>query len=127
MADLAVSGQIRFELRHYPFGRDEAFEAVEAVECAGDQGYWWAMHDKLMTNGADPARFEEYARDIGLDVAAFRTCLNKGTYESFAREQAQAAQAEGIGGTPTFLINGQRLELSSWDDVMNAVNKELNR
>jgi protein-disulfide isomerase len=127
LADLAASGEIKFEVRHYPFGREEAFLAVEAVECAGDQGYWWAMHDALMLNGADPAKLEEYARAMGLDVAAFSTCVNEGTYESLAQEQAQSAQAEGIKGTPTFLINGRQLELTAWDDVMKAVNKELNR
>lgn len=127
LAGLAVSGEIRFELRHFPFNREEAFLAVEAVECAGDQGYWWAMHDKLMTGGADPARFEEYAGAIGLDVAEFRACLSAGTYMTFAQEQAQAARAEGIRGTPTFVVNGRVLEIDSWDDVMNAVNKELNR
>jgi len=134
LADLAASGEIRFELRHYPFeiGRDPTtrsvpFLAVEWVECAGDQGYWWAMHGMLMESGADPAKLEEYAGAIGLDAAEFKACLNDGKYRSFAQEQTQAAQAEGIRGTPTFVVNGQQLEIDSWDDVLDAVNKELNR
>ena len=47
--------------------------------CAGDQGKYWQMHDRLFQNqnALTPEQLSEHARTLGLDGAAFDTCLNR--------------------------------------------------
>ena len=47
-----ASGQLRYAFRDFPLENvhKEAFKASEAARCAGDQGKYWAMHDRLFAN-----------------------------------------------------------------------------
>ena len=96
----------------------EAFPAAEAAMCAGAQGRFWEMHDRLFatqrewSGQADAAqRFERIAEDLDLDMEAWRDCTaNDRTAPLIIGDAMQAAQAQ-IGGTPTFILNsrhGQR-------------------
>lgn len=63
------------------------------------------MHDRLFANPKplDAATLVGHARQAGLDLAGFETCMQGDTAE---RIRADIAEAErfGITGTPTFLI-----------------------
>ncbi len=96
----------------------EAFGAAEAAMCAGAQGKFWPMHDRLFatqrewSNQPDAAqRFERLAGEMQLDMAAFRDCTaNDRTAPIIVADAMQAAEAR-INGTPTFILNargGQR-------------------
>lgn len=96
----------------------EAFPAAEAAMCAGAQGRFWPMHDRLFAtqrewNGqADAAqRFERLAQELQLDMPAYRDCTaNDRTAPLIVADAMQAAEAR-INGTPTFILNsrnGQR-------------------
>lgn len=129
LADLIASGDVKLEIRHYPL-RAESIWAVEAVECAGDQGYWWAMHGKILENqakGVSTNLMKQYAKELGLDTKAFDQCIDSDKYVPFAKEQKQAAADQGISGTPTFLVNAKPVQLKAWNDVVDAAKKELSR
>jgi protein-disulfide isomerase len=96
----------------------EAFGAAEAAMCAGAQGKFWQMHDRLFatqrewSSQPDAAqRFERLAGELQLDMAAFRDCtVNDRTASIIVADAMQAAEAR-INGTPTFILNargGQR-------------------
>jgi protein-disulfide isomerase len=79
--------------------------AAEAAECAGQQGQFWAMHDRLF---GDPKKLDdsdlaEYARALGLDLSAFATC-RPGSGNAIVRRDVAVAKDLGLKGTPTFLI-----------------------
>lgn len=141
LADLAASGDVRFEVHYYPIFQATG-RAIVAVECAGDQGYWWAMHDRILEDQIEGIRAQKtveeldgllnrYAADLGLDTAAFAQCLasDEKADELLPRviEQYEAGQDLGITGTPTFVLNGKPLSIKAWDDVTEAVREELNR
>ena len=141
LADLAASGDVRFEVHYYPIFQATG-RAIVAVECAGDQGYWWAMHDRILEDQIEGIRAQKtveeldgllnrYAADLGLDTAAFAQCLasDEKADELLPRviEQYEAGQDLGITGTPTFVLNGKPLPIKAWDDVTEAVREELNR
>jgi protein-disulfide isomerase len=123
----AYPGKIRFVYRNYPLSfHENAFMGAEAALCAGDQNAYWQMHDKLfaekdlMNNAQGTAltadQFVKFATDIGLDSAAFQTCLTSEKYKAqvqadidFANSLPTENGEPAVGGTPTFFINGTRL------------------
>ena len=89
-------------LNFHPFAQ----KAAEAAECAGDQGKFWEMHDKLFANQSKLSTNDlpTYAEALGLDVAKFKDCVTAGKFaEDVKRDSAEAAKA-GITGTPTFVL-----------------------
>ena len=106
------SGQVSWTYRPFPLGQihSKAPKEAEAAECAADQGSntaFFAYIDKLYSitpgeNNLDLAQLPVIAKDIGLDVTAFNTCLNSGKYA--AKVQASYAEAIKAGGTGTPFI-----------------------
>ena len=101
--------------KHFPLPfHPNAMPAALAAEAAREQGgpaKFWAMHDKLFANQAalSEATYEQYARELGLDVARFRRDLASPKLRARVEEDAQLAQRIGMNGTPTFVVNGERV------------------
>lgn len=95
-----------------------AYIAAEAAMCAGVQDRFWQMHDRLFAtqrewgNDASPgARFEQLARELRLDMDAYRDCTANDRPSSIIVSDAMQAAEAGIRGTPAFILNarsGQR-------------------
>jgi protein-disulfide isomerase len=88
--------------------------ASEARRQKGNQGFW-AIHDRLLANQATPgglerAALETYARQIGLDMAAFNDALDRRVHAAEVTMDAKAARAVDIDGTPAFVVGGYLLE-----------------
>ncbi len=106
------TGKAKLIYRDFPLSfHANAQKAAEAAECAGEQGKFWEMHDKLYENqqSLSDSSFKTWAAEIGLDSATFDDCLDSGKYASEVAKDAQDGQAEGISGTPSFLVNGQKI------------------
>ena len=105
----AYKGKIRFVHRNFPLSgiHANAFPAAEAANCAGEQGVYWAYHDKLL-NGASlsNAVYEQYAIDLSLDMVKFKDCIATNRYQPLVQEDYDFAANLGIRSTPTFFING---------------------
>ncbi len=105
-------GRVRLVVKDLPLASHAlARPAAEAARCAGDEGHYWAYHDRLFA--AQP-RFERehlvrYAREVGLDAGAFAACLDEHRHAAAVEADARQARALGVTGTPTFLINGRVL------------------
>lgn len=86
--------------------------AALAAECAGRQGAFVAMHDRLFA-GSDSIgirAWSSYAAESGIqDTATFVRCLQGASADSAILRDSLAAAALGIRGTPTFLINERQL------------------
>jgi len=81
-----------------------AFKAAEATRCAGEQGKFWEMHDRLFANQTSLEPAKPHAEAIGLDVAKFEGCLSAGKYaEAIRKDVADGAKA-GVSGTPLFFL-----------------------
>lgn len=111
------TGKVRYIFRNLPNGNShpQSPKAAEASECAGDQGKFWEMHDLLFGKQSEWSGkatavdvFKGYAKSLGLNEATFQSCLDTGLYAALMNENARAAQAVGITGTPAFII-GNRL------------------
>jgi len=102
------TGKARLVYRDFPLGsiHANAQKAAEAAECAGDQGKYFEMHDKIFQGQAalNTNNFKAWAADLGLDTNAFNTCLDSGAKASEVQKDLQDGSSVGIQGTPGFLI-----------------------
>lgn len=81
-----------------------AFKAAEAAHCAGDQGKYWEMHDRLFAHQRQLEPWLPHAKAIDLDVTAFETCLNSGKYTENVRQDMREGRKGGTTGTPSFIL-----------------------
>ena len=105
--DYVESGKVKYVWRDMPLDMHQyAMKAAEAANCAGAQGKFWEMHDRLFANqqALTPADLPKHAEALGLNVGQFQTCLDANRFDAEIKaEMADAAKAN-ITGTPTFLF-----------------------
>jgi protein-disulfide isomerase len=152
----AYPGKIRFVYRNYPLSfHPNAIASAEAALCAGDQHAYWQYHNALFDNYVnlykedqerllDQATYNQFAGDLGLNVATFESCMTSHKYKQLILDDADYANKlptdtvvdengvasieAAVGGTPTFFINGHRLggayPLESFKEI---IDKELEK
>lgn len=101
------TGKVRFLYRDYPRAdQGPGVDAAMAARCAGEQGKYWAMHDRLFAEGGrlHSTVYFEHAAAIGLNRAAFDRCLKEGRYTKSIFEDRQEANRWGFHGTPGFIL-----------------------
>ncbi len=130
------AGRVTFVLRYFPLDSHfNAKRAAWAVEAAARQGQLEPMYRKMYQTQTEwgeqrvpaDATFRGFASELGLDVA--RWDADYASPEVAARVQADLddATALGLTGTPSFFVNGQRLEPESVDDLTRAIDEALAR
>jgi len=67
------------------------------------------------SDALERSKLSLYARDVGLDVAAFDKCVDSGRYASEIKESMETGTRLGVEGTPTFFLgfadaNGSKVE-----------------
>lgn len=106
--DYVDSGKVRYVFKNYPVEElhPEAFSAHVAAACAGDQGRYWQMHDRLFADQTNftPPRFLEDAGHVGLDTTKFQACLAGTTHDAVIRQDIDEAVRGGVNGTPVFVV-----------------------
>lgn len=98
-------GLVSMAFMHLPLGiHPLAPEAASAMECAGAQGKFWEMHDRLFADRTKLARpfIFEHAKELALKAEPFEDCLDAGTPKVLA--DVALADRLGVTGTPAFLI-----------------------
>ena len=102
------TGKVKYVFRDLPLEsiHKNAFKASEAAHCAGEQGKFWEMHDRLFANqnSLEPAMLTAHAQAIGVDSKKFQACLDAGKYAADIRKDIADANRLGITGTPTTVI-----------------------
>jgi protein-disulfide isomerase len=106
--------KVRFEFRDYPIEElhPDAIQAAVAARCAQEQGKFWEYHDKLFVNSPSLTKqmLLQFATEIGLDSEQFSRCLSSQRYRPAVESDMTKAQSLGIQGTPTFYLNGSRVD-----------------
>jgi protein-disulfide isomerase len=102
------TGKVRYVFRDFPIAsiHPQAHRLHEAAHCAGDQGRYWEMHDRLFD---DPQRTDAKdlvarARALGLDVARFERCVAGGVHAAKVRQGVADGEKARVRGTPTFFL-----------------------
>ncbi|MBK8835216.1 MAG: DsbA family protein [Anaerolineae bacterium] len=105
--------QCPYCLRH--FSETQNRLVAEYVNCAAEQGKFWAYHDVLFqrfgarTIDYTPAGLGGYAAGLQLDREKFDACLRDEKITARINADRQEGSRLGVRGTPTFFVNGQQL------------------
>ncbi len=69
------------------------------------------MHDKLYANfrSLSRVRILAFAKEIGLDLPRFTADLDGHKFAARVKMEEQQGEAANVEGTPTFFIDGHRL------------------
>ena len=106
--------QIRFVFRQFPLERIHPFaqKAAEASECAGEQGKFWEMVEKIYSRQDDLTvqGLQRDAAELSLDQPRFDQCLAGGAMAGRVQWDVEDGRALGVRATPTFFIGQQRVE-----------------
>lgn len=116
-ADYVDKGVVKLVFVNFPFMGDESNQAARAALCGSEQGKFWDMHDWLFANQAELSntggfsrdRLGEIAENAGLDVEAFKACLEDPAIIDRAKADRDFGGQVGVDSTPSFLINEQLL------------------
>lgn len=107
-----------------------AMDAAIAARCVFAQQkpeMFWKMHDLLYANqdalGADDLR--SYAASVNADMDAFDRCVAARDPEAGIRASIDDGTAAGVRGTPTFFMNGIRIQGALDLDMLEAMAKKL--
>jgi protein-disulfide isomerase len=106
-----ATGQVQLAYRPFPLSNHpHAAGAAAAAECAGEQGLFWPMHDRLFEVPVDLsyAGLRGVADSVDLDLAVFENCLDDAATSTAVTRDTDHAQALGVRSTPSFFF-GTRL------------------
>lgn len=120
----AYGDQISYEFKHFPLRSIHRFalDAAEASECAADQGKFWEFVDISYEKQPD-LNFEsliDWATELELDVVLFERCWKSHRKRDTVLTNYQEGRNLGVSGTPSFFINGQRVE-TGFDTISKAI------
>ena len=123
-------GKVRLVMRDFPLPfHADAAKAAEAARCARDQGHYWGMHDQLFAHQGElgVTFLKKYAEDLGLDTAAFASCLDSGRHTADWQKDQADGELYGVSGTPTFYVNGRVAGMRSLEGFDAVIDEELAR
>jgi len=100
------AGKLRHALIDLPLEsiHPQAFKAAEVTHCAGEQGKFWEMHDRLFANQRSLEPWSAHAAGLDLDVAKFDECVSTDRYAASVRSDLALAKKAGASGTPSFVL-----------------------
>ncbi len=114
------TGKVRWKYVPFVMGMfPNAAQAARAGECAAAQGdpAFWSMSDRLFQrqrewkSTSDPASlFGRYALELRLNGTAFNACYRADAPRTRTEAANAAADRMGVRVTPTFFVNGRKLE-----------------
>jgi protein-disulfide isomerase len=118
---------VKLIYRDFPVISDYSADLALAARCAGEQGLFWPMHDKLFQNDltGDPNQTAELANQIGVNKTRFTDCVTKQKYSTQIQNDLSDGNQLGVNGTPTWFINGQKtkgdIPPEGWEQIIQKL------
>lgn len=120
MEEYVATGKVALVYRFFALRQLTAGAAIAAA-CAAEQDKFWPYHRELFIAQAEandkkgPALTEAFASanlgkiaaDVGLDTAAYNTCLTSDRPAAVVSGDVRKATELSLPGTPWFVINGE--------------------
>jgi len=97
--------------RHFPIHK-AGVPAAEAAECAGQEGQFQRMHDRLFSeqDSIGVKSWVQFAVQSGVkDTVRFVQCLNDPRTRAIVLRDSSSGKQLGVVATPTFLVNNLRI------------------
>jgi len=101
------TGKLRLIYRDFPRAvSGPSIDTAMAARCAGEQGQYWSMHDRLFSSSRkfSSEQLQQQAEDLRLNVRQFSECVQEERYmESIYRDRMEGGSI-GVRGTPHFIL-----------------------
>ncbi len=119
------AGVARFVFKHFPVEaiHPNARTAAMAAACAAEEGKFWPYYDHLFQNkNLSEHGLATAATALNIKTPRFDSCRSTYRTAKFIEEDVNDAYAIGIRGTPTYIVNGTRIDgsipESEWQRIM---------
>lgn len=135
-ARLVNTGIVAFYFYDFPLSQHKnTWTAHMAAACADEQGKFWGMHDRLYggqlewsgeVTGNPVKVMSRYAADLGMDVNAWRTCVETQKGAARVKGNQEEGVRRNVSQTPTFIIGSKQIAGSlSYDMFKSLVDSAL--
>jgi protein-disulfide isomerase len=107
LSEYIETGKVRFVYRDFPRAPGgPALHSSQAARCAGAQGAYWPMHDRLFNSGRqfEKDQLTGYAKELGLDSEQFTQCMETNQFVTDIFKDRMEGGSLGIRGTPAFVL-----------------------
>jgi protein-disulfide isomerase len=128
--------RVTFVIRYFPLpSHVNSLNAAAAVEAAARQGRFVDMYRAMFETQpqwgerqhSQAAYFRSLAEQMGLDMQAFdRDFSDPATLERIAEDYRDGV-ALGVSSTPTFFLDGQRIQPASAEEFSDLIEEALRR
>ncbi len=129
--------EVRFVNRYFPLpGHKNSMTSALAAEASGRQGKYWEMHNIVFENQRDwgekqepdPKIFENYARQIGLDMDQYVKDITSQELKDRIERDRRSGQKLNLQGTPSFFLNGEKIENPrGYEDFKALIESEISK
>lgn len=112
-AQFVEPGTVRWVVMPYALSTTTV-PAAAAAMCAGEQDkYFEFTHTMFAIDPVEtrlsPEGYQQAANAVGLDMAAFNSCMQDARFIDVVNANRDAARNVGVSGTPTFFVNDEKL------------------
>ncbi len=130
LADMYPDDQVATVFRHFPLDQihGNARLAAQASEAAAMQGKFWEYHDMLFNTQPQWSEldnpeefFVSLANSLGLNTEQFTSDMKSNAAETAVIQDVASGNASGVQGTPSFYLNGQKIEVQPTLDAFKQV------
>ncbi len=127
-------GDINFAIRYFPIPSHlNSMNAAIAVEAAAQQGKVEEMYSRMFETQiewgekqtSEAERFRGFAEELGLDMDAFDAAVADPETQSRVEMDYAEGMDWNVEGTPTFFLNGEKLELNQLTDLTDALDRAI--
>lgn len=124
--------RVTFVVRNFPL-HENSEEAARAAEAAAAQGEFEAMYDLLFETQPEWGEksssqrdvFFGLAEDLELDMDEFEAVYDAAaTIELIRRDKVDGTEL-GVSGTPSFFLDGEQIEPSSFEELTAKIDAAL--
>ncbi|MBO6544636.1 MAG: DsbA family protein [Alphaproteobacteria bacterium] len=126
------TGQVRWVIRAFPFD-PAATAAVMLARCSGPDRYYnfldvlFEQQQQWAFTGNPGENLEALAKQGGFSSDAYKACLeNQEIFDHVRAVQVRAQEVHGVRSTPSFFVNGEKVEGAlPFEDFEEVIQKHL--
>ena len=126
-ANFNISQKTAFVYRHFPI-HDSSYDASYVAEAAGKQNKYYEMIDLIFANQENLSNSKnlkddlvKLALELNIDIEKFKKDIDSQEVKDKVQEDQRSGEKAGINATPTFFLNGKKLEFQTTDDLQNLL------
>lgn len=124
---------LRVAYRFFPLPQHKLISSQVAY-AAYKQGKFWEMYlllydnQRTWVNSSGPeAIFDDYAKKLNLNLDKFRNDRDSDSTKKFINDQLDQGIKLGVNATPTFYLNGNKIEPAGYEEFKSLIEAEIKK